>query len=87
MTRARRALPLALSLAPIVVFSLAGMMGTTAILQNRTAEHANMLQWLDLLLAPGPDSRLLDPSLRDDAEHYVAERFRPSLSDDGSGEP
>ena len=83
VTRARRALPLALSLAPIVVFSLAGMMGTTAILQNRTAEHANMLQWLDLLLAPGPDSRLLDPSLRDDAEHYVAERFRPSLSDDG----
>ena len=83
VTRARRALPLALSLAPIVVFSLAGMMATTAILQNRTAEHANMLQWLDLLLAPGPDSRLLDPSLRDDAEHYVAERFRPSLSDDG----
>jgi uncharacterized RDD family membrane protein YckC len=82
VTRARRSLPLALSLAPIVVFSLAGMVATPAIRQMRTAEHANMLQWLDLLLAPGSDSRLLDPGLRDDAERYVAERFRSSLSDE-----
>ena len=82
VTRGRRALPLALSMVPIIVATLAGLAGSQAILQGRTAEHANMLQWLDLLLAPGQDSRLLDPSLRDDAERYVAERFAASLGDD-----
>lgn len=81
VTRARRALPLALSLAPVFVMTLAGLMAIPAMRQMRTAEHANMLQWLDLLIAPGPDSRLLDPALREDAERYVVERFRSSLGD------
>lgn len=41
-----------------------------------------MLQWLDMLITPTPDSRLVDPDLYQEAEHYVADRFRSSLSDE-----
>src|SRR5262249_8826991 len=44
--------------------------------------HANMLQWLDALITPPAGSRLLDPDIHQDAERYVAERFRASLNDE-----
>ena len=60
----------------------ASLVAMPAMRTMRTAEHANMLQWLDALITPAPGSRLLDPDLHQDAERYVAERFRASLSDE-----
>jgi hypothetical protein len=82
VTRARRALPMALSLVPLLCMMGACLVAVPAMRRMRTTEHANMLQWLDMLITPAPASRLMDPDLHRDAEHYVAERFRASLSDE-----
>ena len=82
VTRARRALPIALSSVPLLCMMTASLIGVPGMRTMRTAEHANMLQWLDGLITPAPGSRLLDPDMHQDAERYVAERFRASLSDE-----
>ena len=82
VTRGRRALPMALSLVPLLAMMGACVVAVPAMHRGRTAEHANMLQWLDMLITPTPDSRLVDPDLYQEAEHYVADRFRSSLSDE-----
>jgi hypothetical protein len=61
---------------------VASLVAGSAMRRTRTAEHANMVQWLDALITPAPGSRLLDPDLHREAEHYVAARFRSSLSDE-----
>jgi len=82
VTSARRGLPIALSLVPIVAILVAALAGIPAMRTMRTFEHANMLWWLDALGAGGPGRGPLDPDSRQAAERYVAERFRASLSDE-----
>jgi uncharacterized RDD family membrane protein YckC len=82
VTRTRRVLPIALSVVPLLAVTIAGLVATRAMRTMRSAEHANMLQWLDALITPPPGSRLVDPGLHQDAERYVAERFRTSLNDE-----
>ena len=82
VTSARRGLPIALSLVPIVAILVAALAGIPGMRTMRTFEHANMLWWLDALGAGGPGSAPLDPDTRQAAERYVAERFRASLSDE-----
>jgi eukaryotic-like serine/threonine-protein kinase len=80
-TSVRRALPVALTLVPIVAMALAALAAMPAMRTMRTFEHASMVWWLDALLAP-PTGRLKNADIRDSAERYVAERFRASLSDE-----
>jgi eukaryotic-like serine/threonine-protein kinase len=82
VTPARRALPIAISSLPLVCIMTASLIAIPSMRTMRTAEHANTLQWLDALITPAPGSRLLDPDMHQDAERYVAERFRASLSDE-----
>jgi hypothetical protein len=82
VTGARRGLPIALSLVPIVAILVAALAGIPGMRRARTFEHANMLWWLDALGAGEPGSVTLDPNTRQTAERYVAERFRASLSDE-----
>jgi hypothetical protein len=82
VTSARRGLPIALSLVPIVTILVAGLAGIPAMRTMRTFEHANMLWWLDALGAGNPAGAPLDPAIRQAAERYVSERFRASLSDE-----
>jgi eukaryotic-like serine/threonine-protein kinase len=81
-TSVRRALPVALTLVPVLAAALAALAAMPAMRTMRTFEHASMVWWLDALLAPAPAGRLRDASVRDAAERYVAERFRASLSDE-----
>jgi len=82
VTSARRGLPIALSLVPIVLVLVAGLAGIPGMRTMRTFEHANMLWWLDALDAGEPGSAPFDPDTHQAAERYVAERFRASLSDE-----
>jgi hypothetical protein len=83
VTRTRRALPIAMSSLPLVAMMVGSLVvGIPGMRTMRTPEHANMLIWLDALNAPAPASRLLDPDMHQDAERYVATRFRASLSDE-----
>jgi hypothetical protein len=81
-TSVRRALPVALTLVPIVAMALAALAAMPAMRTMRTFEHASMVWWLDALLAPAPAGRLENADIRDSAERYVAERFRASLNDE-----
>lgn len=82
VTSARRALPTALSLVPVVMWTIGGLAAIPAMRTMRTFEHATMLWWLDALSAARPDQSPFEPDTRRAAERYVAERFRASLSDE-----
>jgi len=81
-TSVRRALPVTLTMVPIVAMAVAALAAMPAMRTMRTFEHASMIWWLDALRDPAPAGRFGNAGVRDSAERYVAARFRASLSDE-----
>jgi len=84
VTRARRAVPVALATAPLAVVILAAAISLPALFQFMNPQNAEMLGWLEALdeTELRADSPLRDPAYRDAAERYVVGSFGTVLRDD-----
>ena len=83
VARWRRAVPIALASAPILVLLTSALLLLPFLFRFASSENVEMFGWLDLLRRPDPpaNSRLADPDVRDAVERYVAGRYGAVLND------
>jgi eukaryotic-like serine/threonine-protein kinase len=81
--RWRRAVPIALASAPILVLLTSALLLLPYLFKFANSETVEMFGWLDLLRRPDPpaNSRLAEPDVRDAVERYVAGRYGAVLND------
>jgi eukaryotic-like serine/threonine-protein kinase len=82
--RWRRAVPIALAAAPVVVLVTSALLLLPYLYRFAGSQNVEMFGWLDMLNRPNPsaESRLAEPEIREAVERYVAARYGAVLKDD-----
>ena len=82
--RARRAIPIVVSAAPVVLFFVLGLSIGPVLDAIMNPANREMFSWLQLLTDrdPPPQTRVDDPAIRAAVETYVAGRFGDRLTDE-----
>src|SRR4029079_4456956 len=80
-TPARRAIPVALETARVVVGVLGALVAVPAMQRLSQPQTAEVFAWLGPLTDPRADVRLSDPAIRNAAARDVAGRYRSGLTE------